>query len=66
MVDGRLTGRTVGPVVDRAAKAQFVREIAAKEGVPLDQVVAVGDGANDLDMLRTAIARKSDLMWERG
>ena len=51
VVDGHLTGRTVGPVVDRADKAAFVREIAAKEGIPLDQVVAVGDGANDLDML---------------
>ncbi len=53
IVDGRLTGRTLGPVVDRAAKAQFVKDLAAKEGIPLDQVVAVGDGANDLDMLRT-------------
>lgn len=54
VVDGKLTGRTVGPVVDRAAKANFVRQIAAKERIPLDQVVAVGDGANDLDMLSTA------------
>lgn len=54
VVDGRLTGRTLGPVVDRAAKAAFVREIAEAEGIPLDQVVAVGDGANDLDMLQTA------------
>ena len=54
VVDGKLTGRTVGPIVDRAAKADFVRRVAAKEGIPLDQVVAVGDGANDLDMLSTA------------
>jgi phosphoserine phosphatase len=54
IVDGHLTGRTLGPVVDRAAKAEFVRRIAAKDGIPLNQVVAVGDGANDLDMLSTA------------
>ncbi|MCP4224269.1 MAG: phosphoserine phosphatase SerB, partial [Actinomycetia bacterium] len=54
IVDGALTGRTVGPVVDRQEKADFVKAIAAKEDIPLDQVVAVGDGANDLDMLSTA------------
>ena len=54
VVDGKLTGRTTGPLVDREEKAEFVRTIAAKEGIPLDQVVAVGDGANDLDMLRAA------------
>jgi phosphoserine phosphatase len=54
VVDGKLTGRTVGDVVDRAAKADFVRSVAAKEAIPLDQVVAVGDGANDLDMLSSA------------
>ncbi len=54
IVDGRLTGRVLGDVVDRAAKADFVRELAAAEGIPLDQVVAVGDGANDLDMLSAA------------
>ena len=54
VADGALTGRTTGPIVDRAEKANFVRAIAAKEGIPLDQVVAVGDGANDLDMLNTA------------
>lgn len=54
VVDGKLTGRLIGPIVDRAEKATFVRTIAAKEGIPLDQVVAVGDGANDLDMLNTA------------
>ncbi len=54
IVDGRLTGRVVGGIVDRAAKAEFVRKVAALEGIPLDQVVAVGDGANDLDMLSTA------------
>ena len=54
IVDGKLTGRTTGPIVDRAEKAEFVRAVAAKEGIALDQVVAVGDGANDLDMLSTA------------
>jgi phosphoserine phosphatase len=54
VVDGKLTGRIVGPIVDRAAKADFVSQVAAKESIPLDQVVAVGDGANDLDMLSTA------------
>jgi phosphoserine phosphatase len=54
VVDGRLTGALVGPVVDRAGKARLLREIAEAEGVPLEQVVAVGDGANDLDMLAVA------------
>lgn len=51
---GILTGNIDGPVVDRAAKATFLREIATIEGIALEQVVAVGDGANDLDMLSTA------------
>ncbi|MBA8795640.1 phosphoserine phosphatase [Friedmanniella endophytica] len=54
VVDGRLTGRVVGRVVDRARKAELLAEIAAAEGVPLTQTVAVGDGANDLDMLAAA------------
>ena len=52
--DGRLTGEVLGPVVDRARKAALLAEIAAREGVPLSQTVAVGDGANDLDMLAAA------------
>ena len=52
--DGRLTGGLVGPVVDRAAKAVALREFAALEGLPMAQTVAVGDGANDLDMLAAA------------
>ena len=51
---GVLTGKIDGPVVDRAAKAEFLREIATIEGIALEQVVAVGDGANDLDMLNAA------------
>ncbi|MEZ5228131.1 MAG: phosphoserine phosphatase SerB [Acidimicrobiales bacterium] len=54
IIDGVLTGRVLGDIVDRAAKADFVRRIAAQHGIPLDQVVAVGDGANDLDMLSAA------------
>jgi phosphoserine phosphatase len=54
VVDGRLTGEVLGPVVDRARKAELLREFAVAEGVPLSQTVAVGDGANDLDMLSTA------------
>jgi phosphoserine phosphatase len=52
--DGRLTGEVIEPVVDRAAKAQALRDFARESGVPLDQTVAIGDGANDLDMLQTA------------
>jgi phosphoserine phosphatase len=54
VVDGRLTGRVRGPVVDRAAKATALRRFAEDEGLPLSRTVAIGDGANDLDMLATA------------
>ncbi|WP_200900638.1 phosphoserine phosphatase SerB [Mycolicibacter heraklionensis] len=54
IVDGKLTGRVIGPVVDRAGKAESLREFASQAGVPLEQTVAVGDGANDIDMLSTA------------
>ena len=54
VVDGLVTGRLVGPIVDRARKAELLVELAAREGVPLEQTVAVGDGANDLDMLAIA------------
>ena len=54
MVDGLLTGELVGDFVDGPRKAAFLRTIAEAEGIPLSQVVAVGDGANDLDMLATA------------
>lgn len=54
VVDGRLTGQVVGAVVDRAGKAAALREFAAAEGLPLSRTVAIGDGANDLDMLQTA------------
>jgi phosphoserine phosphatase len=51
---GKLTGRLSGPVIDRAGKADALRRFAADAGVPLSQTVAVGDGANDLDMIAAA------------
>ena len=54
IVDGRLTGKVIGPIVTRTTKADFLHEIAELESVPIDQTVAVGDGANDLDMLSVA------------
>ncbi len=54
IVDGKLTGRVVGKVVDRAAKAEFLSEFAADSGLKMHQTVAVGDGANDIDMLSAA------------
>jgi phosphoserine phosphatase len=54
IADGRLTGRIVGPVVDRAGKAAALREFAAELGVPEAATIAIGDGANDLDMLNAA------------
>ena len=54
VTDGRLTGELAGPVVDRAGKAAALERFAAAAGVPLSQTVAVGDGANDLDMLARA------------
>lgn len=51
---GALTGRVAGEVVDRAVKARTLREFAAEAGVPLERTVAIGDGANDLDMLAEA------------
>jgi len=51
---GALTGRVAGEVVDRAVKARTLRQYAAEVGVPLERTVAIGDGANDLDMLAAA------------
>jgi phosphoserine phosphatase len=51
---GKLTGRLSGPVIDRAGKADALRRFASDAGVPLSQTVAVGDGANDLDMIAAA------------
>ncbi len=52
--DGVLTGTVIGQIVDRAAKAQALRDFAAIEGVTIDQTIAIGDGANDLDMIAAA------------
>ncbi len=52
--NGRLTGRVTGRIVDGQLKAELLREIAAREGIRLEQVIAVGDGANDLPMLSIA------------
>jgi phosphoserine phosphatase len=54
VVDGKLTGQIVGDVVDRAGKAQALREFAAELGLTEESVIAIGDGANDLDMLNAA------------
>ncbi|CAM3049418.1 Phosphoserine phosphatase [Arthrobacter ulcerisalmonis] len=54
IVDGKLTGKVLGAVVDRAAKEKYLREWAAAEGIAMEHTVAVGDGANDLDMLGAA------------
>ena len=54
IVDGYLTGRVTGAIVDGDRKAELLRDIAEQEQVDLAQVIAVGDGANDLPMLRLA------------
>jgi phosphoserine phosphatase len=54
IVDGKLTGKILGEVVDRAGKAAALRQFAAEVGVPEASVIAIGDGANDLDMLSAA------------
>ncbi len=51
---GKLTGKLTGPVIDRAGKADALRRFAAQAGVPVSQAVAIGDGANDLDMIAAA------------
>jgi phosphoserine phosphatase len=54
IVDGKVTGRVIGDVIDGQRKAALLRELAAKEAISLEQVIAVGDGANDLPMLSIA------------
>lgn len=54
IVGGVLTGRLAAPIVDRAGKARALERFAAEVGVPLAQTVAVGDGANDIDMISVA------------
>ncbi|WP_106848414.1 phosphoserine phosphatase SerB [Blastococcus sp. Marseille-P5729] len=52
--DGVLTGRVLGEVVDRSVKARHLRELAAQHGLSRAETIAVGDGANDLDMIAEA------------
>ncbi|WP_022885069.1 phosphoserine phosphatase SerB [Glaciibacter superstes] len=52
--DGRLTGGLVGPIIDASAKAATLREWADAENLPLERTIAVGDGANDLEMMAIA------------
>lgn len=54
IVDGKLTGNLLGSIIDRTAKAEALREFAAAEEVNLAQTIAIGDGANDLEMLEIA------------
>lgn len=50
--DGRLTGDVAGRIIDAEAKRDIIKEIAKKEGITMDEVIAIGDGANDRFMLR--------------
>ena len=52
--NGLLTGEVIGPVIDRAAKAAALKEFAAAQSISMDQTIAIGDGANDLDMIAAA------------
>ncbi len=52
--DGRVTGKISGTIVDGARKAELLRQLADEQGIDLQQVIAVGDGANDLPMLSIA------------
>jgi phosphoserine phosphatase len=54
IVNGKLTGQLTGKIIDRAAKAEALRDFAKAEGVELEQTIAIGDGANDLDMIAAA------------
>ncbi len=53
-MDGKLTGRALGDIVDAEKKAELLQKLAEEEGISLQQVIAVGDGANDLPMLNLA------------
>jgi phosphoserine phosphatase len=54
LIDGKLTGKVVGAIVDRAAKAEALKDFAQQCSVDLTNTVAIGDGANDLDMMQIA------------
>jgi phosphoserine phosphatase len=54
VVDGKMTGEVVGDIVDAQGKAMLLKDIAQREGIMLEQTIAIGDGANDLPMLSQA------------
>jgi phosphoserine phosphatase len=54
IIDGKLTGKLEGSIIDRSAKLDALITFAKNEGVPMSQTVAIGDGANDLDMIQAA------------
>ncbi len=54
IVDGRLTGKVTGAIVDRAGKRSALEEFAREYGIPMSRTIAIGDGANDVDMLEAA------------
>ena len=54
ILDGKITGNLTGPIIDRAGKANALREFAEEHSIELEQTIAIGDGANDLDMISVA------------
>ena len=54
IIDGKLTGKLEGVIIDRSAKLDALITFAKNEGIPISQTVAIGDGANDLDMIQAA------------
>ena len=54
IIDGIITGELKGPIIDRAGKANALREFADEHSIALEQTIAIGDGANDLDMIAVA------------
>ena len=54
VLNGKLTGKIEGAIIDRSAKLEALITFARNEGVPMSQTVAIGDGANDLDMIQAA------------
>ena len=52
--DGKLTGRTIGPVINRSAKAKALQEFASMYDIELSRTIAVGDGSNDIEMIKLA------------
>ena len=54
ILDGKITGNLTGPIIDRAGKAKALREFAEEHSIALEQTIAIGDGANDLDMISVA------------